>query len=337
MSGARPVSPYLVRGFYDRALAQGRHREIVGGRWDETGRVQMALLIRAGLRPGDRLLDIGAGALRLGRLAVPWLEAGHYWATDASRALLLRGREAELDDPAQLPKDRLIEDAAFGYPGVPADIDLALAFAVFTHLPADRLAVALGSARRRFPALRAVLFTAFLGPEGGGAVRQADGVVTHAARPPYHVAEAALRATVAAAGFDADLRDTVLPRGQRLIDARPTREVRAGARGSRRRSGQGGPDGVPATGSRTGRPDPAPRASASPTPDRHVLLDGAGPEARGPRAPTAPGMAARRCGRPGTTEAGRPASGGPVNEAGRPARGGPVVVARMPDVSPGGP
>ena len=40
----RPPSPYLVPGFYDSALAQGRHRDIVGGRWDETGRLQLALL-----------------------------------------------------------------------------------------------------------------------------------------------------------------------------------------------------------------------------------------------------------------------------------------------------
>ncbi|HSF63336.1 MAG TPA: class I SAM-dependent methyltransferase, partial [Paracoccaceae bacterium] len=86
----RPPSPYLVPGFYDTALAQGRHRDIVGGRWDETGRVQMAALQAEGLQPHHRLLDIGAGSLRLGCKAVPFLNPGHYWATDASRALMLR-------------------------------------------------------------------------------------------------------------------------------------------------------------------------------------------------------------------------------------------------------
>ena len=215
-----PPSPYLAPGFYDRALAEGRHRAIVGGRWDETGQAQMALLLASGLRPGHRLLDIGAGALRLGCRAVPWLDAGHYWATDASLALMRRGRTQELAYPSRLPENRLIEDADFVYPGVPDDIDFALAFAVFTHLPLDRLAGALAIARPRFPKLRAFLFTAFLAPDGGS-FRQADGVVTHADRPPYHVLESDLKALVERAGYEAHLRDTVLPRGQRLMDARP--------------------------------------------------------------------------------------------------------------------
>ncbi|WP_281824404.1 class I SAM-dependent methyltransferase [Jannaschia rubra] len=223
MSDGRPVSPYLAPGFYDRALSQGRHRDIVGGRWDETGRAQMDVLRAAGLRPDHRLLDVGAGALRLGCRAVPWLDPGNYWATDASGALMRRGREVELADPARLPVEQLIEDAEFAYPGVTPRIDVAIAFAVFTHLPHDRLAAALGRARVRFPGLRAFLFTVFLVPEDrfAGAFRQADGVVTHPARPPWHMTEAVLRALTEAAGFGMDLRDTVLPRGQRLVEARP--------------------------------------------------------------------------------------------------------------------
>ena len=82
----RPPSPYIVPGFYDRALADGRHRDIVGGRWDETGRLQIALLTARGLQPHHHLLDIGAGSLRLGCKAVPYLDPGHYWGTDASLA-----------------------------------------------------------------------------------------------------------------------------------------------------------------------------------------------------------------------------------------------------------
>ncbi len=175
--------------------------------------------------PHHRLLDIGAGALRLGCRAVPYLEPGKYWATDASGALLRRGRAAELPDPARLPEDRLIEDAGFAYPGVPADIDFAIAFAVFTHLPRDRLARALGSARARFPDLRAFLFTVFLAPEETAAAsfRQADGVVTHPARPPYHLTRAAMDALVREAGFIPDINATRLPRGQVAIVATPAR------------------------------------------------------------------------------------------------------------------
>lgn len=211
-------SPYLAPGFYDRALLAGRHRDIVGGRWAETGRAQMAALRAEGMEPHHTLLDIGAGALRLGCLAVPFLHPGHYWATDASRALMLRGRALELPDPAALPETRLVEDSTFDLPGVPGDIDFAIAFGVFCHLPPEDLRRALPRLRARLSHLRALVLTVFLAPEAahGSAWRQADGVVTHPARPPYHITEATLRAWAHAARWQISLRPDVLPRGQIL-------------------------------------------------------------------------------------------------------------------------
>jgi hypothetical protein len=64
-------SPYDNPAIYDRALATGRHRQITGGWWEETGRIQLDLLRGQGMQPSHRLLDVGAGALRLGCKAVP--------------------------------------------------------------------------------------------------------------------------------------------------------------------------------------------------------------------------------------------------------------------------
>ncbi len=213
------TSPYLAPGFYDRALAAGKHRDIVGGRWDETARAQMAALQAEGLRPDHRLLDIGCGCLRLGHKAAAWLEPGHYWGTDASLALMLRGWEEELtpEVQARLPRAHLVQDADFAFPGLPDSIDHAIAFGVFTHLPAGALRPALTSLRRRFPALQKLLLTVFLAPEGQtAALRQPDGVVTHADRPPYHRTAGAVGADAIAAGFAPHWRDHKLPRGQRL-------------------------------------------------------------------------------------------------------------------------
>ncbi|MEY4722164.1 MAG: hypothetical protein RIQ46_1889 [Pseudomonadota bacterium] len=218
------LSPYLAPGFYADALAKGRHRDIVGGRWDETGRIQMQLLRDAGLQPHHRLLDIGAGALRLGCKAVPYLDPGHYWATDASGDLLRRGHQMELADPARLPAHHLIEDAAFDFPGVPDDIDYAIAFAVFTHLPMPHLRRALLQLRARFPALRQLLFTVFLAPDPQALLRpfaQPDGVVTHDTRAPWHMLAEDVLHLARASGFAAELRPERLPRGQALIIARP--------------------------------------------------------------------------------------------------------------------
>lgn len=215
-------SPYDAE-FYARELARGRHRDIVGGRWDETGRAQMAALLDAGLRPEHHLLDIGAGALRLGCKAVRYLAPGHYWATDASRALMLAGHGAELDDPARLDPAQLIEDAAFAFPGVPRRITHAIAFAVFPHLPAEAPGQAL-QGLRRFPHLERVLFTVFLAPDAAAAAgpwRQPDGVVTHPHRPPYHRLAEDLHAMAAQTGWALTQQDRRLPRGQVLFHATP--------------------------------------------------------------------------------------------------------------------
>ncbi len=218
------ISPYHKPGFYEDALAAGRHRDIVGGRWEETGLVQMQLLLAAGLDPHHRLLDIGAGALRLGCRAVPYLNPGNYWATDLSAALLRRGYDLELQDKSRLPPDHLIEDATFGFPTIPATIDFAIAFAVFTHLPLSFLQDALPTIRTRFPQLQKLLFTVFLVPDddADSAFRQPDGVVTHPDRAPYHHRAAEILHATTAAGFDATLSDPYLPRGQRLCIALPS-------------------------------------------------------------------------------------------------------------------
>ena len=221
---AQHISPYHAPDFYADALAKGRHRDIVGGRWEETGKIQIEVLLAAGLQADHHLLDIGAGSLRLGCRAITYLNPDHYWATDLSGALLKRGYETEIADKSRLNPSHLIEDADFNFPGVPDTITHAIAFAVFTHLPANHLRRALIQIRARFPALQNLLFTAFLAPDVGASlhpVRQPDGVVTHDSRAPYHMlAEDVLHLT-RASGFTVDQQQTRLPRGQVLFIAAP--------------------------------------------------------------------------------------------------------------------
>lgn len=217
------LNPYDIEGFHARAIAAGRHRDIVGGRWDETGRIQMQILQAAGLKPQHRLLDIGAGALRLGCKAVPYLAAGHYWATDASRELMLTGRALELTDPDRLPEAHLIRDAVFSFDGVDRTITHAIAFAVFPHLPQTHLKQALKNLQR-FEHLEVFLFTVFLAPNAkaaASALRQPDGVVTHAQRAPYHLLAENVAQMAAETGWRLERSEVVLPRGQVLFRARP--------------------------------------------------------------------------------------------------------------------
>ncbi len=219
------TNPYETVGFYDSAISAGRHRAIVGGRWEETGRIELKVLREAGLLPHHHLLDIGAGALRLGCKAVPYLEPGHYWATDASRAIMLAGWRAELADPARLDPAQLVEDARFDFPGIPAHITHAIAFAVFPHLPFAQLHRTLTNLHR-FERLDCFLFTVFLAPDPVALMtpyRQADGVVTHHNRAPFHILEEDVNQLARSCGWRVARREVMLPRGQVLFAAQPVR------------------------------------------------------------------------------------------------------------------
>ncbi len=218
------ISPYHKPGFYDDALAKGKHRDIVGGRWDETGSIQLALLKQAGLKPQHHLLDIGAGSLRLGCKAVPYLDPDHYWATDLSGALMRRGYQTEIADKARLSPGHLIEDPDFSFDGVPATITHAIAFAVFTHLPMAYLRRALLSARVRLPNLTLFAFTVFLASDRAALTlpfRQPDGVVTHDLRAPYHMLAEDIPHLARGTGWRVRGQTARLPRGQALYLARP--------------------------------------------------------------------------------------------------------------------
>ena len=58
------------------AVMSGKHRNSVGGMWDEIGGLQRDFVLGEGLTPDMRLLDIGCGCLRAGVHFVRYLNAG---------------------------------------------------------------------------------------------------------------------------------------------------------------------------------------------------------------------------------------------------------------------
>lgn len=127
------------------------HREYVGGRWEELGRLQLDFLIEHGLTPQTVLLDVGCGSLRLGRLAIPYLEPGHYLAIEKEEALVRAGLERELDPKVRVSRrPEIVVSSDFEFDRLSAPADLAIAQSVFTHLTPDRIRLCL---RKLRPAL----------------------------------------------------------------------------------------------------------------------------------------------------------------------------------------
>jgi ubiquinone/menaquinone biosynthesis C-methylase UbiE len=106
--------------------------------WDEFSDWQLEILKRHGLRPDHCLLDIGCGPLRLGALAIPYLEPGHYYGMDPQMPLLNLGR-AVLRHEGIDRAYTLLQSGLFEFERFDAKFDFAIAQSVITHLSRSQI------------------------------------------------------------------------------------------------------------------------------------------------------------------------------------------------------
>jgi hypothetical protein len=127
-------------------IADGAHRNSVGGMWDEIGKLQFEFLVSQGLKPSMKLLDVGCGCLRGGVHFINYLNAGNYYGIDSNQYLLNAGYEKELDIVGlkeKLPRTNLLVNTNFQFHLFGVDFDFALAQSVFTHLPFNSIRLCL--------------------------------------------------------------------------------------------------------------------------------------------------------------------------------------------------
>jgi SAM-dependent methyltransferase len=98
--------------------------------------MQFEYLTSHGLKPGMRMLEIGCGNLRAGRLFIDYLDAGNYYGTDISPDILLAAERTIVEYGLQrkLPylspvSDLRLEFLPDGY------FDVVHAHSVFSHSP----------------------------------------------------------------------------------------------------------------------------------------------------------------------------------------------------------
>jgi SAM-dependent methyltransferase len=106
--------------------------------WLEFGKMQFDYLVKHGLGPADRVLEIGCGNLRAGRLLIDYLETGNYYGIDISGDILISAEhvlsQARLQD--KLPRLALTGDLTFDF--LPDNhFTVIHANSVFTHCPIE--------------------------------------------------------------------------------------------------------------------------------------------------------------------------------------------------------
>jgi SAM-dependent methyltransferase len=98
-------------------------------------------LVEHGLSPSDRMLEIGCGNLRAGRLFIDYLEPGHYHGIDISPEILLAAQRTIVEHQLQdkLPRLTLVDDLRLDF--LPeSHFDVVHAHSVFSHSPIEVIA-----------------------------------------------------------------------------------------------------------------------------------------------------------------------------------------------------
>ena len=117
------------------------HKSYVGpyNQYDLVAAMVFNLLTSLGLRQHHRVIDIGCGSLRVGRLLIPYLNAKNYTGVEPNRTILDDGIANEIGtDFLKLKKPILINDSTLrNHTSGPINADFIFAQSVFSHCGLD--------------------------------------------------------------------------------------------------------------------------------------------------------------------------------------------------------
>jgi SAM-dependent methyltransferase len=108
--------------------------------YDLVSAMSFNLLTSCGLRQNHKLLDIGCGSLRLGRLLIPYLNAANYVGLDPNRWLIDDGIQYEIGASlVELRQPTFIYDDGLETLAADTKFDYVVAQSIFSHTAPDLL------------------------------------------------------------------------------------------------------------------------------------------------------------------------------------------------------
>jgi len=207
-------------------ISQNKHRDIVGGLWDEIGRLQFDFLVQQGLKPEMKLIDIGCGCLRGGVHFVDYLDAQNYYGTDISEDLLNVGYNEEISKlklKEKLNRNHLLQDSEFNFSSFDVTFDFAIALSLFTHLPLNHVRLCLYRLAHKVNNGGVFCATFFLldhNPEEWSepVLHSPSGITTFPASDPYHYTETDLQYCVDGLPWELEIvGECKHPRDQKMV------------------------------------------------------------------------------------------------------------------------
>lgn len=112
------------------------YRAYVGppDRYDIMGASQFGLLTALGMRDTSRVLDVGCGSLRVGKLLIPYLQAGKYYGLEPNRWLIDDARDFELgQDIFDIKRPTFRHEDDFSIHRFETSFDFIIAQSVLSH------------------------------------------------------------------------------------------------------------------------------------------------------------------------------------------------------------
>jgi cyclopropane fatty-acyl-phospholipid synthase-like methyltransferase len=202
------ISLYYTRQLTRKEIAAGEHRNFVGGFWHEIGTLQFEFLLRHGLLPSHKLVDIGCGALRCGLPIIRYLEKGNYFGLDLNESLLEGGKRELMLAGLTAKQPKLLLNNKFELDRFGVSFDFAIAQSLFTHLDMNLIVRCLTEARKVLHSNSKFLVSFLLAPSPGHITpirHQPGGVVSNFDSDPFHYSFDEMQWLARTAGFSAEL------------------------------------------------------------------------------------------------------------------------------------
>jgi SAM-dependent methyltransferase len=205
----------------EEEIAVGKHREFVGGMWDDIGRLQLEFLQQQGLQPEHRLVDVGCGALRGGIHLAAYLDPGNYFGLDVNPSLIEAGRRELAQAGLQQKAAHLAVSDTFELGCFGANFDFGIAVSLFTHLPMNHIIRCLVEVRRTL-APGGKFYATFLEAPISGHLEpirhEPGGITTLPDQDPFHYSVNDMQAMAGLAGLSLQyIGEWGHPRSQKML------------------------------------------------------------------------------------------------------------------------